>query len=138
MVFTLLFTFSFSVPGLHMPARSPFTSARKTGTPQSLKDSASTFKVTVFPVPVAPAIIPCRFAILGYMYTFSSPDFPIKILLSKYMRNSSSFTLSVNYKYCNMRKVFRQDEQKICAKLPLQLCPFAYIINYCKTIKNFK
>ena len=32
--------------------------ATGTGTPQSLKDSASTFKVTVFPVPGAPAIIP--------------------------------------------------------------------------------
>ena len=39
--------------------------ARKTGTPQSLKDSASTFKVIVLPVPVAPAIIPWRFAIWG-------------------------------------------------------------------------
>ena len=33
--------------------------------PQSLKDSARTLSVMVLPVPVAPAIIPCRFAILG-------------------------------------------------------------------------
>ena len=48
----------FSSPGQHIAAKSPFTSAKNTGTPMLLKDSANTFKVTVFPVPVAPAIIP--------------------------------------------------------------------------------
>src|SRR5262249_18683268 len=48
-----------------MPARSPFTSAIKTGIPRALKFSASVCNVTVFPVPVAPAIKPCRFAIFG-------------------------------------------------------------------------
>ncbi len=42
---------------------SPFASARKTGTPIREKLSASTFRVTVLPVPVAPAIRPCRLAI---------------------------------------------------------------------------
>src|SRR5438034_11483215 len=37
----------------------------KTGTPRALKFSASVCSVTVFPVPVAPAIKPWRFAILG-------------------------------------------------------------------------
>src|SRR5215468_9856104 len=36
-----------------------------TGTPRALKFSASVCSVTVFPVPVAPAIKPWRFAILG-------------------------------------------------------------------------
>ena len=40
-------------------------SARNTGTPMSLKDSASTFNVTVFPVPVAPAMRPWRLAMPG-------------------------------------------------------------------------
>ena len=44
---------------------SPFTSAMKTGTPMSLNDSAITFRVTVLPVPVAPATSPCRLAIPG-------------------------------------------------------------------------
>src|SRR5207247_6810656 len=37
----------------------------KTGTPRALKFSASVCSVTVFPVPVAPAINPWRFAIFG-------------------------------------------------------------------------
>ncbi len=57
---------SLSVPppsdGRHRPlamlARSPLTSAIKTGTPILLNCSASTLRVTVFPVPVAPAISP--------------------------------------------------------------------------------
>ena len=52
-------------PGCEMPERSPFTSAMNTGMPSRLKFSASTCKVTVFPVPVAPAINPWRFAIWG-------------------------------------------------------------------------
>ena len=47
------------------PARSPLTSAMNTATPRALKFSASVCSVTVFPVPVAPAIKPWRFAILG-------------------------------------------------------------------------
>ncbi len=37
----------------------------KTGTPMALNCSASTLSVTVFPVPVAPAIRPWRLAIFG-------------------------------------------------------------------------
>ncbi len=36
-------------------------SERKTGTPASESCSASTWSVTVLPVPVAPATRPCRF-----------------------------------------------------------------------------
>ena len=56
---------SVAEPGTHMPDRSPLTSQRNTGTPMSEKDSAMTFIVTVLPVPVAPAIMPWRFAIFG-------------------------------------------------------------------------
>jgi len=52
-------------PGWLMPARSPFTSAMKTDTPRALKASAIVCSVTVLPVPVAPAIKPWRFPILG-------------------------------------------------------------------------
>src|SRR5262245_20199110 len=45
-----------------MPARSLLMSATNTGTPARLKPSAITRKVDVLPVPVAPAISPCRFA----------------------------------------------------------------------------
>ena len=58
-------TFGLSPPGRGIPDRSPFTSARKTGTPIALNRSASTRSVTVLPVPVAPAIRPCRLAIPG-------------------------------------------------------------------------
>lgn len=45
----------------------PLTSARNTGIPALLNFSAITFKVTVFPVPVAPAIKPCRFNLSKWM-----------------------------------------------------------------------
>ena len=70
-----------SLPGLAMPVRSPLMSARNTGTPMSEKDSAMTFMVTVLPVPVAPAIRPWRFAMLGSRKMRSS-DLAIQILLS--------------------------------------------------------
>src|SRR5688572_22318568 len=44
------------------PLRSPLTSAAKTGTPAAEKPSARSCRVTVLPVPVAPAIRPCRLA----------------------------------------------------------------------------
>ena len=56
---------SLSLPRRHMPERSPLTSAMNTGTPMSEKDSAMTFIVIVLPVPVAPAMRPCLFAICG-------------------------------------------------------------------------
>ena len=49
---------SFPEPTFASPETSPFISAKNTGTPKSEKDSANTFKVTVLPVPVAPAITP--------------------------------------------------------------------------------
>ena len=55
-------TFSVSSPGWAMPVTSPFTSAMNTGTPAWANPSASTFMVTVLPVPEAPAISPWRFA----------------------------------------------------------------------------
>ncbi len=51
-------TFAWSPPGLAIPERSPLTSAMKTGTPIAENCSASTRRLTVFPVPVAPAISP--------------------------------------------------------------------------------
>lgn len=48
-----------------IPLKSPLASARKTGVPRREKASASTCKVTVFPVPVAPVIQPCRLASAG-------------------------------------------------------------------------
>ena len=44
-------------------------SAMKQGTPKSLNDSANTWRETVFPVPVAPAMRPCLFAIFGSMWS---------------------------------------------------------------------
>ena len=43
----------------------PLLVSMNTATPRALKFSASVCRVTVFPVPVAPAIKPWRFAILG-------------------------------------------------------------------------
>jgi len=57
--------FSVSSPGLQMPPTSPFMSEKNTGTPAALNDSASTLRVTVFPVPLAPVIRPCLLAISG-------------------------------------------------------------------------
>src|SRR3954453_3214230 len=45
-----------------MPDRSPLMSAQKTGTPAREKPSAMVCRVTVLPVPVAPATSPCRLA----------------------------------------------------------------------------
>src|SRR6266481_5998404 len=58
-------TFGLFAPGWLKPARSPLTSALNTATPRALKFSASVCRVTVLPVPVAPAIKPWRFAIFG-------------------------------------------------------------------------
>ena len=53
-------------PDMAIPARSPFTSDTKTGTPARLKPSAMPWSVTVLPVPVAPAISPWRLARLRF------------------------------------------------------------------------
>ena len=74
-----------SPPALTIPAKSPLTSAIITGTPISEKDSAKTFRLTVFPVPVAPAISPCLFAILGSIYNSLSADLAIYNPLSVYI-----------------------------------------------------
>ena len=78
-------------PGLHSPARSPFTSAMNTGTPSWEKPSASTCSVTVLPVPVAPAIRPWRLAMPGSRQTAPSPDVPSQIFPSRIMGISSLF-----------------------------------------------
>ena len=52
-----------SDPGSAIPETSPFTSAANTATPAAESCSAITCSVLVFPVPVAPAIRPCRFII---------------------------------------------------------------------------
>ena len=58
-------SFSLGVPGWQMPDRSPFTSEQKTGTPASEKPWAMICRVTVLPVPVAPATTPWRLARLN-------------------------------------------------------------------------
>ncbi len=50
------------VPAFARLETSPLASAKNTGTPRREKLSARTLSVTVLPVPVAPAIKPCRFA----------------------------------------------------------------------------
>jgi hypothetical protein len=67
------FSRSFGVPGTHRPARSPFTSARKTGTPARASPSARSWSVRVLPVPVEPAIRPCRFIMRRGMRIGSVP-----------------------------------------------------------------
>ena len=79
-------------PGAHRPARSPFTSAMNTGTPSCEKPSASTCRVTVLPVPVAPAISPCRFAMDGRKLTAPSFDVPTQMLPLRSMCLSSFFS----------------------------------------------
>ncbi len=53
---------SVSSPAWAMPVTSPLTSAMNTGTPAWEKPSAMTLRVTVLPVPEAPAMRPWRFA----------------------------------------------------------------------------
>ena len=60
----LLEILSFTIPGKHIPAKSPFMSTKNTGTPAEEKLSAKTFREIVFPLPLAPLIIPCLLAIL--------------------------------------------------------------------------
>ena len=59
-------------PGVERPETSPFTSATNTETPAAESCSASTCSVRVLPVPVAPAISPCRFAMLSATFTSAS------------------------------------------------------------------
>ena len=54
--------FGLLLPALARLETSPLASAKNTGTPIREKLSAKTFKVTVLPVPVAPAIKPWRLA----------------------------------------------------------------------------
>ena len=61
-----------SEPGTAIPETSPFTSAAKTATPAAESCSAMTCSVLVLPVPVAPAIRPCRFIILSGTRTAAS------------------------------------------------------------------
>src|SRR5262249_11739826 len=56
-----------------MPERSPLTSAMNTGTPMRENPSASTCRVTVLPVPVAPATRPWRLASPGSKASVSVP-----------------------------------------------------------------
>ena len=56
-------------PGAARPDRSPFTSVTNTETPAAESCSAIACSVRVLPVPVAPAISPCRFVILSATFT---------------------------------------------------------------------
>lgn len=57
------FILSLIIPSFIVPAKSPLTSLKNTGTPASEKLSAKTFKVIVLPLPLAPVISPCLFAL---------------------------------------------------------------------------
>ncbi len=59
-------------PGVAMPDRSPLMSAANTATPLAASCSASTCRVRVLPVPVAPATRPCRLVIASGMRTCTS------------------------------------------------------------------
>ena len=59
------------------PATSPFTSAMNTGTPIREKPSARVIRVTVLPVPVAPATRPWRLPNLGSNVTAISSVMPL-------------------------------------------------------------
>src|SRR6185369_719553 len=63
---------SFASPAAPIPERSPFKSARNTGTPAAENCSAISCRDFVLPVPVAPAISPCRFAIASGSRTSGS------------------------------------------------------------------
>ena len=65
--------------GFPRPLKSPFTSAKRTGTPSFENPSARTCREIVFPVPVAPAIMPWRLAILAGIMICLSPFPPSKI-----------------------------------------------------------
>ena len=69
-------------PATQMPDRSPFTSAQNTGTPAAENCSAITCRVTVLPVPVAPATSPWRLARASNRFCgglWSGPPPPRKI-----------------------------------------------------------
>ncbi len=66
------FTRSFGSPGTASPLRSPLMSATNTGTPCAESCSVSSCSVLVFPVPVAPAMSPCRFIIATGTLTLGS------------------------------------------------------------------
>ena len=66
-------------PGWLRPARSPLTSAMKTGTPSADSRSAMTCSVTVLPVPVAPVMRPWRLASAGSRKHSMSPWSAISI-----------------------------------------------------------
>ena len=84
-----------SSPACDAPARSPLTSAMNTGTPMRLNASAMRCKVTVFPVPVAPAIRPWRLARAGSRHRSSSPCVSLAI------NKGSGMALSV-IKFCSL------------------------------------
>ena len=59
-------------PGCTSPARSPLRSASTTGTPAAESCSAISCSVLVLPVPVAPAIRPCRLSIASGSRTWAA------------------------------------------------------------------
>ena len=59
-------------PGAASPVRSPLMSATKTGTPAFESWPARSWSVLVLPVPVAPAIRPCRLSIDSATWTRAS------------------------------------------------------------------
>ena len=63
-------------PGAARPDTSPLMSATKTGTPCAESCSVMSWRVLVFPVPVAPATKPCRFIMAVGMATFGSCTTP--------------------------------------------------------------
>ena len=88
---------SFIAPGTARPATSPFTSARNTGTPIRLKPSARVIRVTVLPVPVAPATRPCRLPYFASRRT--SPPASVVIALPTRMSCGEAWSM----RSCEMR-----------------------------------
>src|SRR4051812_27574165 len=71
-------------PAMARPERSPFTSATNVGTPADDSPSTIPWRVTVLPVPVAPAISPWRLArVSSRLCALPPPDCaPMKMPLS--------------------------------------------------------
>src|SRR5512143_2869999 len=107
-IFARSWIFGVAVPGWLTPARSPLTSAMKTGTPMRLRFSAMTWRETVLPVPVAPAIRPCLLAMRGRRKTSLSPR-AIKM-------GSDMLTSSVSIRGAKAPIVFRSPFQAVAEK----------------------
>ena len=72
------------------PERSPFTSATKVGTPAADRPSTMPCRVTVLPVPVAPAISPWRLARFSSSCCGLAPPGPAPMKIAASLKRTSS------------------------------------------------